>query len=95
MGLALCWALFFHTMSNPELNEINRHCTPKTLWVVTVKGKLLIINCPFEVVAIKSVGVIKAGKKHQVQEVKITEQYILVYIIEGAAYYYYFFKIFL
>ena len=80
-------------MKNDELAELLKYINPRSILVVNHKNRLIELYCPFKVKALQSVGNIKKGQFLLVDEVKITPEIILVYIIEEKAYYYYHFNI--
>lgn len=80
-------------MSKKEIDEINKYCSPESMLVVTFKGELIRLYCPFDVVVINSVDIYSVGDKAKVTEVKMDNDLILVYIIKGKGFYYYNFMI--
>ena len=80
-------------MNEKEIAEINKYCDPDSLLVVTFKGELVRLYCPFEVVVICNIDIYSAGDRAKVSEVKMDNNLILVYIIKGLGFYYYNFMI--
>ncbi len=80
-------------MDDKELQEINKHCSPYSLLVVTAQGILLKIDCPFEVKVKIAIDTFKKGESLIVNAVKMDVSYTLVYTISGKSYYYYHFFI--
>jgi hypothetical protein len=82
-------------MDNKELEEINKYCSPYSLLVVSGKGILVRIECPFQVRVRIAIDTFKKGESLIVQAVKMDLSYTLVYTIGGKSYYYYHFIILL
>ena len=80
-------------MDEKELQEINKYCSPYSLLVITEKGVLIRIDCPFHVKVRIAIDTFKKGESLIVQEVKMDLSYTLVYTINGKTYYYYHFVI--
>ena len=78
---------------NEELADLLKFSNNKSLLIVTSKGKLIELQCPFKVIVLKDVGSLKKGKIEFVNSVKITIKIITVYIIDKSAYYYFHFDI--
>ncbi len=75
-------------MSENEIAEINKYCTPDSILIVTSQRKLIRLFCPFTVKAIQNVGKIKEGETVPVHKVRITQTLHLIYIIGGVNYMY-------
>ena len=82
-------------MNEKEIEEINKYCSPYSLLVITEKGILVRIDCPFEVKVRIAVDNFKKGENLIVQAVKMDLSYTLVYTVSGKSYYYYHFIILL
>lgn len=80
-------------MSDQELTEILRFCSPLELYVVSWKNELVKLRCPFKVMVIIPVGDLKAHQQEFVTSVKITRDVKTVFIIGQKAYYYFYFEI--
>jgi hypothetical protein len=80
-------------MDKNELQEINKYCSPESLLVILPNGKLVRINCPFQVVCLYDIDKYNVGQKLTVLQVKMDNNFILVYIIESTAYHYFNFYI--
>lgn len=80
-------------MYEEEIKQINKYCSPVELYVITPRGKLQKLNCPIQVICIRSIGIIKAGQLARATEVRITTDLVLVYVIGKSAYFYYFFRV--
>lgn len=75
-------------MSENEIAEINKYCTPDSILIVTSQRKLIRLFCPFNVKAIQNVGKIKFEEIVTVTKVKISISLQLLYIIGGDKYLY-------
>jgi hypothetical protein len=73
--------------------EINRYCSPKSLLVITPKGKLIRIYCPFQVQCIEPVDQLKEFGLYMVSSVLMTEVGVIVYVIGNDSYHYHNFLI--
>jgi hypothetical protein len=82
-------------MSQEEFQEIEKHCTPKSMLVVIESGELIRLTCPFCVIVIREVDCLVLHSKVTVNEVRIDRFLVLVYIINRKGYYYYNFSILL
>ena len=80
-------------MDNKELSELLKYTSDKGILIVTYKGTIKDLQCPFRVKVIQNIGILKQGDMEVVESVKITIQIITVYIIRSKAYYYYHFDI--
>ena len=82
-------------MNEKELQEINKFCSPYSLLVITAKGMLIRIDCPFQVKVRIPIDNFKKGESLIVQAVKMDASYTLVYTINNKSYYYHYFLILL
>lgn len=80
-------------MSKEDIEAINRYCSPDSLLVVTFKGELMRLHCPFNAIVIQAVDVYSPGDRVKVSQVKMDSNLILVYMIKGKGYYYFNFLI--
>jgi hypothetical protein len=80
-------------MSQQELHEINKYCSPASLLVITKKGELFRLYCPFQAIVIHPIASLEVGKIVFVTQVKIDVKLLLVYVVENKGYYYYNFSI--
>tara|TARA_R110002072_G_scaffold7503_2_gene40971 strand:+ start:767176 stop:767427 length:252 start_codon:yes stop_codon:yes gene_type:complete len=80
-------------MNKQQLADILRYSHPKELFIVDWENKLVVLKCPFKVMAKGNVGQINKSEIVEVDEIKVTMQLITVYVIEGQAYFYYHFEI--
>lgn len=80
-------------MNDSELAFTLQYCSPNKLLVVTQKGKLIELYCPFVVKVLSKVGSLYIGEVKTVIKVKTTSNLVLVYMIESQLYFYYHFEI--
>jgi hypothetical protein len=80
-------------MNERELAELLKYSSPKELYIVTWFNELVLLKCPFEVIAEVDVGRLKKGEVVMVDEVKVTYELITVFVIGGNAYLYYYLSI--
>ena len=80
-------------MNKQQLAEILKYSHPKELYIVDWENKLVVLKCPFKVMAKDSVGQIKRNEIVEVDEIKVTMKLITVFVIVGQAYFYYHFEI--
>ncbi|NHM06547.1 hypothetical protein G4D82_04885 [Flavobacterium sp. CYK-4] len=78
-------------MSDKELAEQLKHSSPQELYVVTWDNQLKLLKCPFRVLVLVNIGILKKGLTVVVNEVKVTAELRTVFIIKNDAYYYYYF----
>ncbi len=80
-------------MDDRELADWLKYSDSKSLLIINENNRLQVLYCPFKVLVIVSVGVLIKGQIVLVIEIKVTRELIIVYIINGDAYYYYHFEI--
>jgi|TARA_R110002020_G_scaffold103640_3_gene242856 hypothetical protein len=80
-------------MNKQQLADILRYSHPRELFIVDWKNRLVVLKCPFKVMAKVSVGRINKSEIVEVDEIKVTMRLITVYVIEGQAYFFYHFDI--
>ena len=69
------------------IKEIFKFCTTDSILVIDQKGQLRRLVCPFMIIVI--VAPLKKGQEKAVIAVKVSENLIDIYIIEGKGFYYY------
>ena len=75
------------------IQEIFKYCTTDSILVIDQKGHLRRLKCPFLVIVIVDVPPLTKGQERAVIAVKLVENLVDVYIIEGRAFYHYNFKL--
>ena len=78
-------------MNEKELAEWLKYSSPKEIYIVTWDNTLKRLCCPFKVVVLRDIGVLKLGEIVRVDLVKVTPRLITVFVIYERAYYYYHF----
>ena len=73
--------------------ELQKWCNGNSLLIVTVRGLILRLYCPFHVECISYIDPFHRGQKCLVSRVGLGSNLELVYIIQEKAYSYKFFKI--
>lgn len=82
-------------MTKDDLADFLKYSSPKELYIITWNNTLERLSCPFQVMALVSIGELFKGQLAWVAEVKITMELKTVYVIDGKAYYYFHFDIIL
>ncbi len=82
-------------MRENELIEQLQYTNSNELLVVTWYNELIVLKCPFKVMAVDKIGHIKKGEFVLVDKVKVTPDLITVFLIHNQAFYYSHFKILL
>ena len=80
-------------MTNEEIAYVLKYSSPNSMLVIWKNGRLVELNCPFEVRVVKPIGLYKKNQMLTVSAIKVTNNLITVYIISGLAYHYYHFDI--
>lgn len=80
-------------MNEKSLAFLLEYSSPKEIYIVTDKGVLTLLRCPFLVLVKKSIGNLIKHQQASVDEVRITVELITVYVIDSQAYYYFHFEI--
>ena len=80
-------------MTNEELVKWLKYSDSKSILVVNEHKELQELNCPFKVLVIANIGSLEKGEIVMVVEIKVNRQLIVIYIIDGNAFYYYHFEI--
>lgn len=75
------------------LIQINRFCRPDSLLVIDSQGVLRRLYCPFKVIVLIDIPLLKANDTMDVIGVKISTDLILLYVVRHVAYPYYLFRI--
>ena len=76
------------------IQEIFKYVRSDSILVIDQNGHLKRLRCPFLVLVIVDVPPLMKGQEKAVIAVKLTEDLIDVYIIEGNAFYHYNFRLF-
>jgi len=77
------------------LEEINRWCTPNSLLIIVKDGTLKRIHCPFRVLTIQVNRVAQLNQVVTVEAVRLSDDLLLLYVIQKTALPYHYFIIIL
>jgi hypothetical protein len=80
-------------MNKEELYDTLKHSSSDWLYVITWNNMLKQLLCPFKVIVLSPVGLLRKGQLVMVKQVMVTMDLKTVFIIDGSAYYYYHFNI--
>jgi hypothetical protein len=80
-------------MNKEELYDTLKHSSSDWLYVITWNNMLKQLLCPFKVIVLSPVGLLRKGQQVMVKQVMVTMDLKTVFIIDGSAYYYYHFNI--
>ena len=80
-------------MNKQELAEQLKHSSSNCILIVTWNNQLKKLYTPFKVFVLSTIGSLSKGEVVWVNQVKVTKKLIIVFIIDGDAYYYYHFDI--
>jgi hypothetical protein len=75
------------------IEEIFRYVSSDSILIIDGKGQLRRLYCPFMVIVVRIVHLLREGQIKAVIAVKIAPDLVDVYIIEAKAYYHYNFRI--
>jgi hypothetical protein len=78
-------------MNDRELAELLRYSSPREIYIVTWDNRLVLLICPFEVLVLQNIGILRKSQIVHVDEVKVTKELVTVFVILGNAYYYHHF----
>ena len=79
-------------MNKNNLQELSKVCSNNSILVINTAG-IYRLFCPFKAVCIQEVNSYKVGQEITVMEVKMSNVYKLVYIIQSKGYYHHYFMI--
>ena len=80
-------------MKTSDLTYLLKYCSSFSIYVVGEKGKLIKIDCPFTVKLLIELKGYKKGTTFQVEELRLSPDLRIVYVINGNYFYYYHFDI--
>jgi hypothetical protein len=75
------------------IEEVYELCGVDSVLIISVKGQLERVSCPFIVIPVRSFGELEKGLKYAVSAVKLSQELIDVYIIKNKAYYHFNFRL--
>ncbi len=80
-------------MTDDEIAEVLKYCSPNSILIINENNKLQELNCPFKVLVLIDIGILKQYEVVNVDEIKVTRQLITVFLIKGNHYFYFHFEI--
>tara|TARA_R110002074_G_scaffold226032_5_gene397687 strand:- start:542 stop:793 length:252 start_codon:yes stop_codon:yes gene_type:complete len=80
-------------MDKNELAEQLKYSSSDCILIVTCENQLKKLYTPFKVYVLNTIGSLSKGEVVLVTQVKVTKRLIIIFIIDGNAYYYYHFDI--
>ena len=80
-------------MSNKELNELLKSCSPNIIYVVNGQNRIIKLHTPFKLMVLQDIGVLNKNQIISCEELKITNEGRIVFYIDGKNYHTYYFDI--
>ena len=80
-------------MSNKELIELLKYCSPHIIYVVNSQNRIIKLHTPFKLKVLMDVGSLHKNEIISCTELKITKQGRIVFCIEDKNYHTYHFDI--
>jgi len=80
-------------MTENELAEFLKYSNSKELYIVNIDNKLVCLKCPFMVVVLSDIDFLIKKEIVVVEQIKVTEDLITVYVIMDRNFFYYYFDI--
>ena len=80
-------------MSNKELIELLKYCSPHIIYVVNRQNRIIKLHTPFKLLVVQAVGSLNKNQIVSCTELKITNQGRIVFFIDGKNYHTYYFDI--
>ena len=80
-------------MSNKELIELLKHCSPNIIYIVNDENRIIKLHTPIKLLVLLDVGEFRKNQIVTCTELKITTDATIVFYIDGKNYYTYYFDI--
>lgn len=80
-------------MSNEELIELLKYCSPHIIYVVNGQNRIIKLHTPFKLKVLQDIGVLRKNQIVECTELKITYGGRIVFYINGKNYHTYHFDI--
>ncbi len=80
-------------MSNKELIELLKHCSPHIIYIVNGQNRIIKLHTPFKLKVLQDIGSLHKNQIVSCTELKITNQSRIVFLIDGKNYHTYYFDI--
>ncbi len=78
-------------MSNEELIELLKYCSPHIIYVVNGQNRIIKLHTPFKLKVLQDIGILHKSQIVSCTELKITRQGRIVYCINDKNYHTYYF----
>jgi hypothetical protein len=80
-------------MSNKELIELLKHCSPDIIYIVNDENRIIKLHTPIKLLVLFDVGDYRKNQIVSCSELKITTEARIVFYIDGKNYHTYYFDI--
>ena len=80
-------------MSNKELIELLKHCSPDIIYIVNDENRIIKLHTPIKLLVLFDVGDYRKNEIVTCSELKITTEARIVFYIDGKNYHTYYFDI--
>jgi len=80
-------------MSNKELIELLKHCSPDIIYIVNDENRIIKLHTPIKLLVLFDVGDYRKNQIVTCSELKITTEARIVFYIDGKNYHTYYFDI--
>jgi hypothetical protein len=80
-------------MSNKDLIELLKYCSPHIIYLVNAQNKIIKLHTPFELMVLQDIGDLNKNQIVSCEELKITQEGRIVLYIDGKLYHTYYFDI--
>ena len=80
-------------MSNKDLIELLKYCSPHIIYVVNRQNRIIKLYTPFKLLALQDIGGLRKNQIVSCTELKITNEGRIVFYIDGKNYHTHYFDI--
>ncbi|GAA4270444.1 hypothetical protein [Hyunsoonleella aestuarii] len=80
-------------MSNKDLIELLKYCSPHIIYVVNGQNRIIKLHTPFKLLVLQDIGDLNMNQIVSCEELKITNEGRIVFYIDGKTYHTYYFDI--
>ena len=80
-------------MSNKELIELLKHCSPEIIYIVDQKNRIIELKTPFKLKVLRGIGSLQKGELVSCTRLKITNKGRIVFHVDGKNYHTYYFDV--
>ena len=80
-------------MSNKHLIELLKYCSPHIIYVVNGHNRIIKLHTPFKLKVLQDIGDLHKNQTVSCEELKITKEGRIVFLINGKNYHTYYFDI--